>query len=236
MMPAELGGLVEAAVASPALADYERVLFAWLERDVGFDVGFCLRADGLGPHAPGFDERVRRQTAGRFASYTPEYEAMKRDALRGTGVSVDREFFGTTQLERLRAYREVIRPHRGRSSMLVYLEARGFAALLVLGRTRSDFTAAECARLAAARSLITVCELALARRQVGATDGPALSPRERELVQYLRLGYTNREIASACGTSFRTVRNQLSHMFEKLAVSTRAEAVARSFELTLPVD
>jgi DNA-binding CsgD family transcriptional regulator len=60
-----------------------------------------------------------------------------------------------------------------------------------------------------------------------------LSPRERELLAYLRLGYTNREIASACGTSFRTVRNQLGPLFAKLEVSTRAEAVARSFELSL---
>jgi DNA-binding CsgD family transcriptional regulator len=55
-----------------------------------------------------------------------------------------------------------------------------------------------------------------------------LTAREREVLSYLRLGYTNREIAAACGTSPRTVRNQLSTVFEKLGAATRAEAVAIS--------
>jgi DNA-binding NarL/FixJ family response regulator len=60
------------------------------------------------------------------------------------------------------------------------------------------------------------------------SESELLSTREREILSYLRLGYTNREIGLALGTSFRTVRNQLSHLFEKLGVSTRAEAVGRS--------
>jgi hypothetical protein len=32
------------------------------------------------------------------------------------------------------------------------------------------------------------------------------------------------------------VRNQLSYLFEKLEASTRSEAVARSFELALPLE
>ena len=108
-------------------------------------------------------------------------------------------------------------------------------ATLVLGCTRGQFKPEQCAALAEARSLLTVCELAIASRQTTIAGAPDLSPRERELVQYLRLGYTNREIALACGTSFRTVRNQLSHLFQKLEVSTRSEAVARSFEHSLPL-
>jgi DNA-binding NarL/FixJ family response regulator len=146
---------------------------------------------------------------------------------------VDVEVLGRAALERTVAYREVIQPHRGRSSLLLYLGANESAlTLIVLGRTRGSFSAQECDQAAAARSLLTVCEQAVASRQL-VRPGPALTPRERELLQYLRLGYTNPEIASACGTSYRTVRNQLSHLFEKLEVSTRAEAVARSFELAL---
>jgi DNA-binding NarL/FixJ family response regulator len=40
------------------------------------------------------------------------------------------------------------------------------------------------------------------------------------------LGYTNREIALACGTSFRTVRNQLSAVYAKLGAANRTEALA----------
>jgi DNA-binding CsgD family transcriptional regulator len=45
-------------------------------------------------------------------------------------------------------------------------------------------------------------------------------------MEYLQLGYTNAEIALACGTSPATARNQLSSVFRKLGASTRAEAVA----------
>jgi DNA-binding CsgD family transcriptional regulator len=47
------------------------------------------------------------------------------------------------------------------------------------------------------------------------------------VLDYLRLGYTNREIGLALGTQERTVRNQLSGVYAKLGVSTRAEAVGR---------
>jgi DNA-binding CsgD family transcriptional regulator len=229
--------LLDAAVSASSWEAYERPLFEQLERAIGFDVAFCLRADGvIGPHAPGIDPRVRQATAGRFGTYSQEYGPLKRKALAERGVAVDVEFFGRAAFERTHAYREVIQPHGGRSSLLLYLGTKESAlTLIVLGRTRGGFRASECERAAAARSLLTVCEQAVASRQLRAPAGPDLTRRERELLQYLRLGYTNPEIASACGTSYRTVRNQLSHLFEKLEVSTRAEAVARSFELALPL-
>jgi len=52
-----------------------------------------------------------------------------------------------------------------------------------------------------------------------------LTPRERDVLEYLCLGYTNREIALACGSSPNTVRNQLVSIFAKLGVTTRSEAV-----------
>jgi DNA-binding CsgD family transcriptional regulator len=231
----QVSELLDAAASACRWEDYERPLFDWLERAIGFDVAFCLRPDGaIGPHAPGIDPEIRRLTAGRFGAYAEDYHAIKRHALEQRGVVVDVEFFGRLALERTVAYRELIQPHRGRSSLLLYLGTSESAlTLIVLGRTRGSFSEQNLEQAAAARSLLTVCEQAVASRQLGAPSGPALTPRERELLQYLRLGYTNPEIASACGTSYRTVRNQLSHLFEKLEVSTRAEAVARSFELAL---
>lgn len=225
--------LLDAAASAASWTDYERPLFAWLEHTVGFDVAFCVRHDGIGPHTPGFDPRVRRATAARFDAYGREYEPLKRKALEDGGAVIDSEFFGRTALERTLVYREMIQPHGGRSSVLLFMGGTPAPrALLVLGRTRGDFSETERRQLVAARSLLTVCEQAVASRQL-ASLAPPLSPRERELIQYLRLGYTNREIGAACGTSFRTVRNQLSQLFGKLEVSTRSEAVARSFELAL---
>ncbi len=62
----------------------------------------------------------------------------------------------------------------------------------------------------------------------------ALSKREREVVGYLGLGYTNQEIALALGSAPRTVRNQLSRVYEKLGVSGRAEAVAAVHGTNVP--
>ena len=53
-----------------------------------------------------------------------------------------------------------------------------------------------------------------------------LSARERDIVSYLGLGYTNEQIAAACGSSPHTIRNQLSRAYAKLGVASRAEAVS----------
>ncbi len=45
------------------------------------------------------------------------------------------------------------------------------------------------------------------------------------MVDYLHLGYTNEQIGLALGTRPRTVRNQLTAVYRKLGVATRAEAV-----------
>jgi len=50
-----------------------------------------------------------------------------------------------------------------------------------------------------------------------------LSVREREVVQYLAGGMTNREIAESLGLSRHTVKNYLFRIFDKLGVSSRTE-------------
>ena len=50
-----------------------------------------------------------------------------------------------------------------------------------------------------------------------------LSAREREVVQYLAAGMTNREIAKTLSLSPHTVKNYLFRIFDKLGVSSRTE-------------
>ena len=59
----------------------------------------------------------------------------------------------------------------------------------------------------------------------------ALSPREREVVQLLMTGATNREISEQLGIGTETVKTLLSRAYEKLGVKRRAEAVAVAHEL-----
>jgi len=53
----------------------------------------------------------------------------------------------------------------------------------------------------------------------------ALSPREQEILSKLVEGLSNEEIGRALFISEKTVRNQLTRIFEKLGVSNRAQAI-----------
>jgi two-component system nitrate/nitrite response regulator NarL len=55
-----------------------------------------------------------------------------------------------------------------------------------------------------------------------------LSSREREVIQYLASGMTNREIAEALGLSRHTVKNYLFRIFDKVGVSSRTELICHT--------
>jgi DNA-binding NarL/FixJ family response regulator len=52
-----------------------------------------------------------------------------------------------------------------------------------------------------------------------------LTPRELAALRSMAEGHTNKEIAAALGISERTVKTHLAHLFEKLGVTSRTEAV-----------
>jgi DNA-binding CsgD family transcriptional regulator len=59
-----------------------------------------------------------------------------------------------------------------------------------------------------------------------------LTPREKEILQWIGRGETTREIAATLVLSPHTVRKHVEHILEKLAVRTRSEAVARLAEVS----
>ena len=67
------------------------------------------------------------------------------------------------------------------------------------------------------------------------TDGNAtpLSPREREVLDLIATGSTNREIAAALHLSPHTVKEHTSGLYRKLGARNRAEAVQRAQRLGL---
>jgi DNA-binding NarL/FixJ family response regulator len=77
---------------------------------------------------------------------------------------------------------------------------------------------------------------ALAAPTLPAAARTSLSPRERELIELVAAGLSNKSIARRLGLSVNTVKYHLASAFTKLEARTRAEAVsaaARRGELML---
>ena len=81
----------------------------------------------------------------------------------------------------------------------------------------------------------------IARKVINAFQRPApalaearLSRREEEILGLLTQGYANKEIADRLGVSFDTVRTHLRHIYEKLHVRSRTEAVAKHLHQSFP--
>ena len=107
--------------------------------------------------------------------------------------------------------------YAGRERAGKELVALGRAALPVLrrGQTHRDPEIAERTRSVKER---------LAR-------APSLTPRERELVELVRQGLRNRDIASQLGVTEGTVKVYLHAIFDKLGVDNRTELAMRAPEL-----
>jgi DNA-binding NarL/FixJ family response regulator len=54
-----------------------------------------------------------------------------------------------------------------------------------------------------------------------------LSQREEEILQHLSKGYSSKEIADRLSVSVNTVRTHLQHIYDKLHVRSRTEAVVK---------
>lgn len=212
-----------AAIAEQAstASDYERATLACLRNNIDFDVGFFVRGDRVGPGPLDVDSQVVEATRAQFGGYGRELLRVTREAVRH-GIATDIDVLGARALARTQVYREFMSPQGGSCSLLAPLSFRGKQlGLLVLGRRRNRFSQSEQAALKKHLPALRLCD---------AIHAPSLllsglTSREREVLQYLCLGYTNAEIARACATSVNTVRNQLQSVYRKLGATTRAEAV-----------
>lgn len=61
----------------------------------------------------------------------------------------------------------------------------------------------------------------------------ALTPREREVLQWVVQGKSNGDIAIILGLALRTVKKHLERVFAKLGIHSRSEAMALYYELVL---
>jgi LuxR family transcriptional regulator, maltose regulon positive regulatory protein len=112
---------------------------------------------------------------------------------------------------------------------------------LVIGRRLEQLTGADTvpraflARLTAAFDRRGTPVVAPARHGAVAAPGlvEPLSAREREVLAHLATGQLNREIAEDLVITLDTVKRHVSHVFAKLSVTNRTQAVVRARELGL---
>lgn len=62
---------------------------------------------------------------------------------------------------------------------------------------------------------------------------PELTPREREVLQLIAQGLDNTEIADRLFVSSKTIRNHITHIYDKLQVGHRAQAIVMAREAGL---
>jgi ATP/maltotriose-dependent transcriptional regulator MalT len=109
---------------------------------------------------------------------------------------------------------------------------RAFPRLLAFLATFKDLQVAlrRITTLARDDQLARKTGLDVSRRRRRVPNDARLSPRELEIYGLLRQGLKNREIASTLFISEVTVKVHLRHVFEKLGVRSRTEAVLTGFE------
>jgi len=69
-----------------------------------------------------------------------------------------------------------------------------------------------------------------ASREAASAPGVQLTPRERDVLELLTKGATNKEIAALLGISENTVKNRLKSILAKLHLENRVQAVAYALQ------
>jgi len=87
-----------------------------------------------------------------------------------------------------------------------------------------------CSPLIAAKLFGRISER-VAGAAASASQNRALTSRERQVLDFIRQGHSNKEIAQELNIAEPTVKNHVHHLLEKLEVTTRGQAAARA---TLP--
>lgn len=125
-------------------------------------------------------------------------------------------------------YAEFFQTISGSSEVVIRLPVEsGLEHRLLLWRwSGQDFSERDCLVLTLLQPRLAALNRAIYRREPGRVD---LTPRQWELMRLIAAGNTNRQIASQLVLSEGTVRTHCEHIFKRLQVTNRVEAIARAF-------
>ena len=164
------------------------------------------------PPSPGGETvAVRNTSVRRLAALWTEQEVRLQSALRRPPL---RLLSGPPAPDWSATGREL-------SCCLLRVGSRPLSALS-LSRVR-PFSAGELRFLGEVQPVLSLGD----ERHLEVSDslGARLSPRERQIFEFLVRGFRNEDIARALGTSPATVRNQLVRLYRKAGVASRSELV-----------
>lgn len=210
-----------------------------LNRLVEFDLAAFIvpsvdRSKGVIRSSVSMDSQILQYIDQCLGCFSTEFEKIELAMTSQKGTAIDTEIFGSTQLKRTKLYQEIMLPMHGRSTLYGQVTLRGRKlSTIVLGRSGTNFQEKDANQLQPLLAPLAVAEASYEKMDSIQTPpfttyNLKLSSRERELLSYIRLGYTNKEIASALDNSPHPIRIQLSRLYKKCEVTTRSELVALS--------
>ncbi|MFW5877385.1 MAG: LuxR C-terminal-related transcriptional regulator [Myxococcota bacterium] len=219
--------LLELAASTPSPTDFEAAALSLSREMLDADVAALVSlARPRQRNLLGFGEIAARLDA-HWDGYGAEVRPVQHEAQRA-GVASDLGTLGRA-LWGTRIYRDVMAPLGGTESLFAMPSFRGrTVGMLMVGLRGGRFSEAGRRRLSAfgvSLGVAWVASMAGAEAYEKPKPEVALTEAERDLLAYLELGYTTREIAAGRATSYYTVRNQLSTLYRKLGVTNRTEAV-----------
>lgn len=103
---------------------------------------------------------------------------------------------------------------------------RGVRKALKAGAAGFVFQSDLTTTLAITVRAVAAGQVAVPRQLVHHVDEPSLSPREKQILGMVVLGFQNQEIAAKLHLAETTVKSHLSSTFKKLDVGSRTEAAA----------
>ncbi|MDQ3880442.1 MAG: helix-turn-helix transcriptional regulator [Chloroflexota bacterium] len=109
------------------------------------------------------------------------------------------------------------------------LSAKEQRVLVLLGRgyaTREIATELGMRRSTAEKYVNRVIDFVKQRGRAHAGEQPRLTARESQVVEMVRQGWTDRQVAAALGLSVRTVETHVARILRKFGLNTRRALIA----------
>jgi DNA-binding CsgD family transcriptional regulator len=230
--------LCQAALAASGLAMFRSAALTLIGKALPFDAAIFHE---LSPRVPLQRAAIVAITAEALLKSSAKWDEMavalgrlRELALEQGGAVTDLEAFPRSSRLRKEWQQRVAVPLGVKSLLMLHLvrQERIISAVLLLRRT-TPFSSKERMWLCGLAPALTLADgywqqtmgAEVAMRTQLKCEDQRLTARQREIVERVALGHTNRQIAEVLGTSENTVRNLLVDARRRVGAANRAELV-----------